>query len=84
MTPGAMVGALTEIRIKLQKHGEHDSADAISHVQAFLIEFERAEREIITASEKVLARIEELRTWNRELEADNHRLRAELAWAVSK
>ncbi len=79
-----MSQALTEVRLRLAKHGENDCADAISHVQAFLLEFEHLEREWITAGENTLEMIGKLRAWNRELEADNIRLRAELAWAVSR
>lgn len=84
MSPKAMVEALTEIRLRLAKHGERDAADAIAHIQAFLLEFEYLERAWITTGENVLNELQQQKTIIRELEAENMRLRAELSWAVSK
>ena len=84
MSPLAMSQALTEVRLKLAKHGETDASDAIAHIQAFLLEFERMERSWVTTGENVLNEIRQLKTHVRELYAENMRLRAELSWAVSK
>ena len=84
MTPLAMSQALHEVRLRLAKHGETDSADALAHVQAFLMEFERLERSWLETGQNTLEEIRRIKTYNRELEAENMRLRAELSWAVSK
>ena len=84
MSPLAMSQALNEARLKLARHGESDASDAIAHVQAFLLEFERLERSWLATGQNTLEEIRRMKTHLRELEAENFRLRAELSWAVSK